>query len=937
MSASIPEKTALKLDEIFSEYGNDFDLSSSEGRQSLKEHLINKFKSGNLTINDGLILGFFNEGFSQKSAEIKFNKSSFIDSNEKENFKNKIQSYLKIGEDGANPTSSVTVMENYTNLKNKLVDMGESMQSPLSVIGAGDFTEKLPQTGRYRTGSVNAISLIARAVSSNLESMFIDPSDRNNFLNKFTWVEEIRSSRWNDRIRLAGKSKQDWLGTNVKSGPISEAVNHSLHFQTLHKGLSVVKDPDVKNFLYLKSFLHMRAVQFKDLVYGSEQGTVPYYDPELKMIIFEPNVDVRDPETGIKGSLSYGKKHYFNFKVSDHIHDFFTRIHKKNVENGLSGENKLNAVFPTLHGTGSDNKKIIDEIRRPGGLFDLTNTPVYRQLWQRGGINDVADLRKWVYSFYETHYASRDRAHAKANDLGMGHKVSQKEVGSRYGGKGAIKDTWHMTELKDLLTRYEQSMLDAFKDTYRDQIPNNIRITTGDLPSIFLVNFDLQNSPAPVLFNRDTFEVDTSNFRSSNVGVVSYGSVAEESVNNAVLLSRIESELRANSLQQKNILNELVPLSRQMNISTEELYNQILSKIPENELNQNDIVPTFQRLIYNTQIAVSSDNFKASSVTAQINQEQAAAPAREPVPSPRQAVTPSEKPPEIQQQFETLTSEEKAQQKIRMRTLRKAARNALRNSTTPGGIKKAITFGAGLLSPYAFLEGYAAEAAIIEAYEKGRDVLDPELSEVKEDLGGLERIDPTKYDSPYFETVEEEALLGVDDDPDFRQGISSEGRFDELEELRRMGLPLQEYAFTDQPRSLEQYRGHMGDIPRISDETYDAEREELATQITGIEGFGPKLQDIRGDEDRFLAEMQRGELSPVEERYAGHIIDKYKRRQRMGKEITTEDQELDPVSLEQEQINKARRALGETPDFNKRQDPTIEQQLLMNLQNNFST
>ena len=55
MSASIPEKTALKLDEIFSEFGNDFDLSSSEGRQSLKEHLINKFKSGNLTINDGLI------------------------------------------------------------------------------------------------------------------------------------------------------------------------------------------------------------------------------------------------------------------------------------------------------------------------------------------------------------------------------------------------------------------------------------------------------------------------------------------------------------------------------------------------------------------------------------------------------------------------------------------------------------------------------------------------------------------------------------------------------------------------------------------------------------------------------------------------------------------------------------------------------------------
>ena len=107
MSASIPEKTALKLDEIFSEYGNDFDLSSSEGRQSLKEYLINKFKSGNLTINDGLILGFFNEGFSEKSAEIEFNKSSFIDSNEKENFKNKIQSYLKIGEDGANPTSSV--------------------------------------------------------------------------------------------------------------------------------------------------------------------------------------------------------------------------------------------------------------------------------------------------------------------------------------------------------------------------------------------------------------------------------------------------------------------------------------------------------------------------------------------------------------------------------------------------------------------------------------------------------------------------------------------------------------------------------------------------------------------------------------------------------------------------------------------------------------
>ena len=228
--------------------------------------------------------------------------------------------------------------------------------------------------------------------------MFIDPSDKDKFLYDFSWVGEVRSARWNERIKLAGKSSQDWTAANVKSPAISQAVHPSLHFQTLQKGLAVVENPEVKNFLYLKFFLPPRAVQFKNLVYGKGSGIAPYYDPDTKMIVFESDPDVIDESTGIRGSKTLGQKHYFNFIVSDNIHNSITRMHEKNVENGLVGGNKPPALFPTLYNT-EDNTKIINEIRRPGGLFDLTNTPAYRKMWQRGGINDVADLRKWAYSF----------------------------------------------------------------------------------------------------------------------------------------------------------------------------------------------------------------------------------------------------------------------------------------------------------------------------------------------------------------------------------------------------------------------------------------------------------------------------------------------------------------------------------------------------------
>ncbi len=232
--------------------------------------------------------------------------------------------------------------------------------------------------------------------------------------------------------------------------------------------------------------------------------------------------------------------------------------------------------------------------------------------------------------------------------------------------------------------------------------------------------------------------------------------------------------------------------------------------------------------------------------------------------------------------------------------------------------KKIVPFLAGSISPHLLLADYATVEAGSLALEEARDYFDPELSELRENLGGLERIDPTKYDDPYFERAEEEALLGVDDDPDFRFGIDSEERFDELDQLRSLGLPVQEYAFTDEPRSLEEYRGHMGDIPRISDETYDAEKEELATQITGIEGFGPKLQNIRGDEDRFLAEAQdaaeQGRLSNVQEEYLNKIQDKYGRGTERALKLQREGDQFaelgDFKTLAEEQEDKSQRALN---------------------------
>lgn len=243
-----------------------------------------------------------------------------------------------------------------------------------------------------------------------------------------------------------------------------------------------------------------------------------------------------------------------------------------------------------------------------------------------------------------------------------------------------------------------------------------------------------------------------------------------------------------------------------------------------------------------------------------------------------------------------------------------------------------VTAGSGSI-----LMGLAAEEALAQGAQVVRDEIDPELSEEKADpLAGFSRVDPLKYDDPEFDLAVDESLGEGDLDAGLWNRTQPE-RWQEVADLRRQSRPFQEYQFTEDPRSIEEFRGHMSDIPRISDTPYDVDVAKQVEQLTGIRDFGPELQNRLGDEDRFLSEMQEGQLSPVEERYAKHTIDKYKRRQRLGQEKTTEDQELDPVSLEQEQINKAQRALGQTPDFYKRQDPTIEQKLLMNLQNEFTT
>ena len=260
MKNDISENTAIKLIEIFSKYEDDFDLSTRKGRESLYKHLIEKFKTGDVSIRDGAILGFFNEGFSEESPKIIFNKKSFVDSEvERKRIQSKIESYLKIGEivegkEVQRPKKAVsanTVVSNYGTLKSRLIEMDQTIDSPLSFMGRGDFTKNLPQKGKYRGGAINAISSIARGISSNLETMFIDVNDRQKFLDTFSWVGELKSARWNERIKLAGKSAQDWLGTHVKLPGISEAVSPSLHFQTLQKGLSVVQDPEIERFLYL--------------------------------------------------------------------------------------------------------------------------------------------------------------------------------------------------------------------------------------------------------------------------------------------------------------------------------------------------------------------------------------------------------------------------------------------------------------------------------------------------------------------------------------------------------------------------------------------------------------------------------------------------------------------------------------------------------------
>ena len=931
MQESINKNVALKLIEIFSEYEDDFDLSTVEGRQSLEKHLVNKLKTGNISIKDGIVLGFFNEGFTEESPEIKFKDTkSFVENKtERERIKSKIEYYLKIGE-SVDPTtgettrqkrsvSASTLIANYTNLKSKLELMGETVDSPLSFIGRGDFTKNFPQKGKWRSSAINAISSIARGISSNLETMFIDPSDKDKFLNDFSWVGEVRSARWNERIKLAGKSSQDWTAANVKSPAISQAVHPSLHFQTLQKGLAVVENPEVKNFLYLKFFLPPRAVQFKNLVYGKGSGIAPYYDPDTKMIVFESDPDVIDESTGIRGSKTLGQKHYFNFIVSDNIHNSITRMHEKNVENGLVGGNKPPALFPTLYNT-EDNTKIINEIRRPGGLFDLTNTPAYRKMWQRGGINDVADLRKWAYSFYETHY-STNKGFAKGLDQSMGHKITSKQIGARYGGKNAIKDTWDMTEFRELLTTFEQEMLNSFKDIHADELPPNFKITTGDLPSVFLVNLDLEGSPAPVIYNPQTLQLDVTDFKSSNIGIETSGAGIAQLFNQGDLVDAMEKDLQATSLQTRSYLNKLRIVSEQTGYSINDLYEETLDRLSIDKLAQDQIIPAFEEQLKILQAGSVKSDLKGSNITQQASDLQAKSTTAPTTPSAPSAPS-APATPDILKSTSPAETDPVIVEELR-RKRANWAHNLSKAVRKPSGVKKAVLFAASALTPQALLGDYAAEAAIIEAYKAGEDVLDPELSELEEDLGGLERIDPTQYDSPYFERAEEEAFLGVDDDPDFRFGVPSEGRFDELDELKRMGLPLQKYHFTDEPRPLEQYRGHIGDIPRIVDETYDTEREKLAEQITGIENFGPKLENIRGDEDRFLAEAQdaseQGRLSDIQKEYLNQVQDKYGRGTERALKLQREGDQFaelgDFKTLDEEQRDKAERAVSTNQQF----------------------
>ena len=937
MKNDISENTAIKLIEIFSKYEDDFDLSTRKGRESLYKHLIEKFKTGDVSIRDGAILGFFNEGFSEESPKIIFNKKSFVDSEvERKRIQSKIESYLKIGEivegkEVQRPKKAVsanTVVSNYCTLKSRLIEMDQTIDSPLSFMGRGDFTKNLPQKGKYRGGAINAISSIARGISSNLETMFIDVNDRQKFLDTFSWVGELKSARWNERIKLAGKSAQDWLGTHVKLPGISEAVSPSLHFQTLQKGLSVVQDPEIERFLYLKFFIPTRAVQFKDLVYGKESGLTPYYDPETKMIVFESDPDVIDEDTGVRGSKTLGKKHYFNFIVSDHLDEFFKRMHQNNLKSGLVGGNKPLALFPTLYKDRSSNTRIIREIRRKGGLFDLTNTPAYRKKWQRGGINNVLDLRKWSYSFYETHFSGNNKRYAKGLDQSMGHKITSKQVGARYGGKNAIKDTWGMTEFSEVSTKLEQEMLNSFKDIYADKLPSTFKITTGDLPSIFLVK-------TSTLFDSDNFELNVEDWKSSEIGIQTSGSEIAQRIDRSVLRQTIETELRSTSLQTSEYLRTLNTLSEQTGESPDDLYKGIINKISEDNLTQDKIIGAFEEKLSALQKDTVAETLQASNISGQAIEMQQAGTSQTVEKEPISQSTVQADP--LQPVEEAVTSSTVQKEPIPQSTVQadplletKAKRKrvnwaskAVRGLRTVKGIKKAALFVASGLTPYQLLTDYAAEAAVIEAFEAGRDIIDPELSELDENLGGLERIDPTQYDSPYFERAEEEASLGVDDDPDFRFGIPSEGRFDELHQLRRLGLRLQKYRFTDKPRSLEEYRGHMGDIPRISDETYDPEREKLIEHYTGIKHFGPKLQNIAGDEDRFLAEAQdaaeQGRLSDTQKEYLKQIQDKYGRGteldyklQRKGKQFPEEG---DFKTLAEEQRDKSERALSTNQQF----------------------
>jgi hypothetical protein len=317
-------------------------------------------------------------------------------------------------------------------------------------------------TGTYTAKKTSATDVL-NSFQRSIESALLD--------NKTAYMSTSSA------LQQFGLTSQDRSRTDPSHPPIRKALEKSDHMAILQKSIAAVKDPEMKAALYVHMYLETReAAGLEYLVYG-EGESYPYYRPREYNsegdLINNGKIIYSAEGESKKG----GTKNYHDINLPDQLSHIFEQRY---VDVGKPTTNRL--LFPNY-----SEKTITAAINVEGGLHDLTNTQQVRNVWNRGPITSPKDLRKFVYSYFQTHYVRTDPAQWKLAGLILsGHSAS--EIGDHYGGTvgAALKSgVRNLQDSRLLLEEFEKDILKFLSDTGQISIEDESAMTSGHLPSLF--------------------------------------------------------------------------------------------------------------------------------------------------------------------------------------------------------------------------------------------------------------------------------------------------------------------------------------------------------------------------------------------------------------------------------------------------------------------